>query len=88
MKNRLCSDWFRELSEKEKSDLEYILRNNTILVSSLLKILTRYENEENRSEISASQYDNPSWAYKQADTNGAKRAYAKIRALFNMETSH
>lgn len=83
-KSKICADWFRDKSPKEKEDLEYILRNNTILREALLEILTRYESEEVRSEISVSQYDNPSWAYKQADTNGAKRAYAKIRTLFNL----
>lgn len=82
--NKICTDWFRDKSPKEKEDLEQILRNNTILRQALLEILTRYESEEGRSEISTSQYDNPSWAYKQADTNGAKRAYAKIRNLFNL----
>lgn len=86
---RICIDWFQGRSEKEKAELEYILRNNTILMQALLDILTRYEQAESRTEISSGQYDNPSWAYKQADINGAKRALAKVRTLFTiMETNH
>lgn len=77
-----CIDWFQGLQDKERSDLEYVLKNNTILIQAILDILTRYEEQESRSEISVSQYDNPSWAYRQADTNGAKRALAKVRNLF------
>lgn len=82
MSSKPCIDWFKGRSEKEKEDLEYVLRNNTILIQSILDILTRYEQEEDRSEISPSQYDNPSWAYKQADKNGARRSLSKVKALF------
>lgn len=88
-KPRICADWFQNRSGKEKEDIEYLLRNNSVLIEAFLEILTRYEQQEIRSEISTSQYDNPSWAYKQADTNGARRAFAKVRALFStMETNH
>lgn len=82
---KLNSDWFRNTNSKQKEELEYVLRNNSTLVQSILDILTRYENEELRSQISSSQYDNPSWAYKQADVNGARRALAKVRALFTFD---
>lgn len=81
-KDKICIDWFKGRSQKEKDELEYVLRNNSILRQALLDILTRYEEAETRIEISSAQYDNPSWAYKQADINGAKRALAKIRTLF------
>lgn len=82
---KLSSDWFRDKTPKQKEEIEFVLRNNTTLIQSILDILTRLENEESRSEISSSQYDNPSWAYKQADTNGARRALAKVRALFTFD---
>lgn len=83
--SNLKTDWFRDLSEKEKKDLEFVLRNNTILIQAFLDILTRYEKEEERSEITLDQYDSPSWSHRQADRNGARRALNKVRSLFTFD---
>lgn len=81
--------WLNDLKGKEKEDLEYLLRNNRQLITKLLDILEKYEDEELKQETSQSDYDSPSWGYKQADRNGARRAYRKIRSLFSyMETTH
>ena len=88
MTKKLQSDWFRNKNPKQKEEIEFILRNNVLLVSTILEILKRYEDEELRSQITVDQYENPSWAYRQADINGARRAISKVRSLFNMETSH
>lgn len=82
--NRPKSDWFIDVSGKEKDELIYVLQNNPILIQAFLKILDRMEKEEARSETQLSEYDNPSWAYKQADRNGAKRIISKVRALFTI----
>lgn len=75
--------WLEGLEGKEKEDIEYVLRNNKILIGIFLKLLDRMEQEEIRAETNISEYDSSSWAFKQADRNGAKRAYRKIRTLFN-----
>lgn len=41
--------------------------------------------EEESKETSTSQYKDPSWAYAQADRNGAKRMVRKLSALFNVK---
>lgn len=82
MSKTLKSDWGRNKSPKEKEEIEYVLRNNTILITAFFEILDRMEAEETRQEIQTADYDSPSWAYKQADRNGAKRAYDKVRKLF------
>lgn len=74
--------WLEGLEGKDKEDIEYVLRNNKILIGIFLKLLDRMEQEEIRAETNISEYDSPAWAYKQADRNGAKRAYRKIRTLF------
>lgn len=80
--NRPKSDWFKDVSAKDKEELLYVLQNNPILIQAFLKILDRMEKEEIRSEIQLTEYDSASWAYKQADRNGAKRIINKVRALF------
>lgn len=84
---RIKTDWLRGKVGKEAEDLEYVIRNNPILIEAFLEILKRYEKEEDRGEITLDQYDSPSWGYKQADRNGARRAYAKVRSLFQTQES-
>lgn len=84
MSNRPKSDWFTDVSGKDKEELTYVLQNNPTLIQAFLKILDRMEKEEGRHETSVSEYDSPSWAYKQADRNGAKRIISKVRALFTI----
>lgn len=75
--------WLSDIKDqKEKESMEFILRNNQILVRRLLEILEKYDQEEYRAETSISEYDSPSWSHKQADRNGARRAIKKVRELF------
>lgn len=80
--------WLRDKTPKEQEAIKELLKHNTLFINEFLSVLDKMESEELRKETTESQYDNPSWAYKQADSNGARRAYRKIRALFNMETTH
>lgn len=80
--SKLPLAWSKGLSPKEKEDLEYVLRNNKILISAFLKLLDQMEQEEDRAETNLSEYDSPSWSHKQADRNGARRAYRKVKTLF------
>lgn len=80
--SKLPLAWSKGLSAKEKDDLEYVLRNNKILIGAFLNLLDQMEQEEARADTNLSEYDSPSWSYKQADRNGARRAYRKIKTLF------
>lgn len=82
MKKSLSADWFKDKSQKDKEAIEFTLRNNPALIQAILDIIDRYDQEQSRTEISLSEYDSPSWGYKQADRNGAKRQLAKFRQLF------
>lgn len=75
--------WSKGLSQKDIEALEYVLRNNSILIPKLLEIIDQMIEEETNSEVTLKEYDSPSWGYKQADRNGAKRAFKKVRNLFN-----
>lgn len=80
--SKLPLAWSKGLSAKEKEELEYVLRNNQRLISAFLNLLDQMEQEETRADVNLSEYDSPSWSHKQADRNGARRAYKKIRTLF------
>lgn len=77
--------WSENKAGKDKEDIEYVLRNNQILIQRLLEILDKYDQEEFRAEVSLSEYDSPSWSHKQADRNGARRALRKVRQLFQFD---
>lgn len=76
--------WTKNMGQKEKEAFETLLRNNTIIVRRLLEILAERKEEYERREISKTEYDNPSWAYKQAHTNGAKTELKFIESLFKL----
>lgn len=78
--------WLQALDDPTlKGDLEDLLRN-TFIRSTLLKVINRMMAEEERMETTLAAYDNPSWAYKQADLNGARRAYTKMQGLLDLES--
>lgn len=78
------TDWLRGIpNNNEKEALEYVLKNNHILVKRILELLDQYSEEEARQQSSLSQYDSPSWQFLQADRNGAIRALKKVRSLFS-----
>lgn len=68
---------------KDPKELEYLhaIFSNPFFQEALGKMVENLLAEESRKETSVSQYDNPSWAYAQADRNGAKRAYRKLTSL-------
>lgn len=85
----LPTTWLKGKSKEEIESLVSLLGNSSFLCNEILNILDQLDAEEARAETSLDEYDNPSWSHKQADRNGARRAYRKIRALFKfMETTH
>lgn len=70
---------------KDPKELEYLhsVFSNKFFSESVGKMLEILLDEEESKETSTSQYKDPSWAYAQADRNGAKRMVRKLSALFN-----
>lgn len=68
-------------TDEDKDSVLFALKNNRILINALLEILEEMESEED--SLSTKDYDSPSWAYKQADRNGALRAIRKVKKLFD-----
>lgn len=75
--------WFKDNpSDKDKEALQFLLDNPSALVNRLIDILHEMRKEEERADLTLKEYDNPNWAYLQSNRNGAKRALAKVEALF------
>lgn len=75
----LQNKWFLGIPESEKESLSELIRNSTILLGQLTKVIEA-EIEQNDS-LSAADYDSPSWAYRQADRNGALRVLRNLLKL-------
>ena len=75
----LASKWFAGVRPEDKAKHEETIRNSRYTLDILQKIVEdslRVETTPKRSD-----FDNPNWAYAQADRNGAIRAYNSILAL-------
>lgn len=73
--------WFNGLDDKQAQQLKDILNHNTIFFDRFLEILDEFERELEGREYSLEDYENPSWAYKQAHINGQKTLIHKIKRL-------
>jgi hypothetical protein len=77
------TEWLRDKKASDQDAIEYALKNNPTLLQAFSDILDRYIAEEQRATESLVQYESPSWAYLQADRNGALRILKRIKGLFN-----
>lgn len=71
--------WYKGLSEEQKAKRKQFLLANSEVFELLKEVL------EKEFKESTPDYDNPSWAYKQADTNGANRMLRKVISLIGMK---
>lgn len=79
---RLSVLWTKHLQEpKAKEDFEALLRNSTTIAQRLRQLIEEFETECQSKETSLSEYDTPSWSYKQAHMNGQRSAYTRIKNL-------
>lgn len=73
--------WTAGLSEEQANTIKDLVKRNTILIGRFREIVSNKMQSSERKQISEKEYDNPSWAYKQADSNGYQRALKEILEL-------
>lgn len=66
---------------KERTEFFDVLKNNRYVLKRLKEILS--EDLSKMDTPSATDYDSPSWAYKQADLIGQKRQLQKVLDLLS-----
>ena len=69
--------------EGEKTDFQKYVENSTALLNRLADIITKKIEAAEAVRIGKKNFEMPSWAYDQADTNGYIRALKEIRAITN-----
>tara|TARA_R110000822_G_scaffold44184_2_gene118774 strand:+ start:203 stop:442 length:240 start_codon:yes stop_codon:yes gene_type:complete len=79
MKNSWCSG----LEPDAKKQMEDYFRSSPILRERLKHLIKNKLKNRNAKSIALEEFDNPSWAYKQADKNGYERALIEIIELIS-----
>jgi hypothetical protein len=79
MKNSWCSG----LEPDAKKQMKDYFNSSPILRERLAYIINSKIKSRNSSSIALEEFDNPSWAYKQADKNGYERALLEIIELIS-----
>lgn len=79
----MISRWTSHLKTQEEKDkfIKNVLGSRTTF-NRLNDILDEMEKGE---DIVASDYDNPNWAYRQADINGFKRCLSILKKLTDLD---
>ena len=76
------SVWHSHLkNEKEKKDFIEYVRNSEKVLDRLKEIVY---NAVKESEVKANDYDSPSWAYRQAHSNGIGEAVDKMLKVLSI----
>lgn len=71
--------WFSKLPKAEQAQRKEFVKSNQKVLDILSEICYTMDTGERVSD-----YDSPSWAYKQADRNGYARALRDIQSLLNV----
>lgn len=75
------SSWTKGLAEDERKELEMHFNSSALLRKRLETILEQKDRSADIAAIVKDGYESPSWAYKQADTQGYRRALKEIAEL-------
>ena len=66
--------WFMDLPKDEQEGFKRQVKSAKDVLEKLEKII----NDKVKDVVLVDDYDNPSWAYKQADRNGYNRALTEV----------
>lgn len=75
------SPWLQRLPKDEHDDFETTLRNSKQVLQRLRGIIKERLAVLDNKDHAISEYDSPSWAYKQAHINGRKAELTELLKL-------
>lgn len=78
--------WFKGVkTDEEKTKREASVRASSHILDLIKDLMDEDERSLSNSEIASKVYDNPNWAYRQADVNGYRRCLKVYKELFNLD---
>ena len=69
------------LEKDQAEEVTLAFKSSGVIRERLIKIAQDKITTADKASMSDSGYDNPNWAYKQADTQGYKRAISEIISI-------
>lgn len=76
---KLPIEWGKHLkNEEERREFLLAVQHDTLVLGRLSEILQEKLAGLEGREVSAAEYDNPAWAYKQAHINGMKAGLTQV----------
>lgn len=79
----MITAWFQHLKTKEEQEAFKSSVNGSKRVLDRLDVICKQMDSE--ALALSNDYDNPNWAYRQADVNGYRRALREIHKLINLD---
>lgn len=76
-------DWTKGLEEDHAKEIVHDFKGAPILRRRIRQILEERIEETRKTVISKVLYENPNWAYRQADLAGFERCLREIISLFD-----
>lgn len=73
--------WLKDLPAETQSEVRQNYKESIVMRKQLAKILQEAVDKSNNTSRSKLSYDNPNWAYLQADQRGYERALCEIIEL-------
>ncbi len=74
--------WTQGTKDKERNDeIRQSFKASVVMRKRLIEILRRKQEESIRASRQEDAYENPNWAYKQADARGYERALEEVISL-------
>lgn len=75
--------WTKGLAKgsQEAKDVEEAFASSALIRRRLASIIEEFYQSEMKSRIASNEYENPAWAFKQADAVGYARALKRIQSI-------
>lgn len=81
----MISAWTKHLPEEEKDRFKNSVLGSKLVLNRLQALINEMKEDAERTELDTRVYDIPNWDYRQADTNGFKRALKLVSKIINLD---
>lgn len=81
----MISAWTKHLKEEDKDRFRNSVLGSKVVLDRLQDILNEMKEDADSIELNTKIYDIPNWDYRQADTNGFKRALKLVSKIINLD---
>lgn len=78
--------WFKGVkTDEDKAKREASIRASSHILDLITELMDEDDKSLSNAETASKVYDNPNWAYKQADVNGYRRCLKVYKDLLNLD---